>query len=49
MQQVITAKLKLKTSSKQKELLREVSLAYRDALNYTSRLNIENGKSEEWN
>lgn len=45
MRQVITAKLKLETSSEQKELLREVSLAYRDALNYTSQLNFENGKS----
>ncbi|MGL4619448.1 RNA-guided endonuclease InsQ/TnpB family protein [Chroococcidiopsis sp.] len=45
MLQVITAKLKLEASSEQKELLREVSLAYRDALNYTSQINFENGKS----
>ncbi|MBD2304877.1 IS200/IS605 family element transposase accessory protein TnpB [Chroococcidiopsis sp. FACHB-1243] len=45
MLQVITAKLKLEASSEQKELLREVSLAYRDALNYTSQVNFDNGKS----
>lgn len=45
MLQVITAKLKLEANPKQKELLREVSLAYRDALNYTSQVNFENGKS----
>lgn len=45
MLQVITAKLKLETNPEQKELLREVSLAYRDALNYTSQINFENGKS----
>lgn len=45
MWQVITAKLKLETSLEQKQLLREVSLAYRDALNYTSQLNFKNGKS----
>jgi IS605 OrfB family transposase len=45
MLQVITAKLKLETSPEQKELLRGVSLAYRDALNYTSLQNFENGKS----
>lgn len=44
MLQVITAKLKLETNPEQKELLREVSLAYRDALNYTSQINFENGK-----
>jgi len=43
--QVITAKLKLEASPEQKELLREVSLAYRDALNYTSQVNFDNGKS----
>jgi len=43
--QVITAKLKLEASVEQKELLREVSLAYRDALNYTSQINFENGKA----
>lgn len=45
MLQVITAKLKLEANSEQKELLTEVSLAYRDALNYTSQVNFENGKS----
>ncbi len=45
MLQVITAKLKLEADLEQKELLREVSLAYRDALNYTSQTNFENGKS----
>jgi IS605 OrfB family transposase len=45
MLQVITAKLKLETNPEQKELLREVSLAYRDALNYTSQANFENSKS----
>lgn len=45
MLQVITAKLKLEASSEQKGLLREVSLAYRDALNYTSQVNFDNGKS----
>jgi len=45
MLQVITAKLKLDADLEQKELLREVSLAYRDALNYTSQINFENGKS----
>lgn len=42
--QVITAKLKLEASPEQKELLREVSLAYRDALNYTSQVTFDNGK-----
>lgn len=45
MLQVITAKLKLEASPEQKGLLREVFLAYRDALNYTSQINFENGKS----
>ncbi|MBV9389153.1 MAG: transposase [Chroococcidiopsidaceae cyanobacterium CP_BM_ER_R8_30] len=45
MLQVITAKLKLEASSEQKKLLGVVSLAYRDALNFTSKLNFENGKS----
>lgn len=43
MQQVITAKLKLQLDPKQKELLREATLAYRDALNYTSLVSFENG------
>ncbi len=37
MKQVITAKLKLITSKDQQKLLRKVSLAYRDSLNYVSR------------
>ena len=45
MLQVITAKLKLEASPEQKVLLREVSLAYRDALNFTSLANFEHGKS----
>ena len=45
MLQVITAKLKLEANPEQKELLREVSLAYRDALNYTSQVNFLDGKS----
>lgn len=45
MLQVITAKLKLEANPEQKELLREVSLAYRDALNYTSQLNFKDKKS----
>ncbi len=45
MLQIITAKLKLETSLEHKELLKDVSLAYRAALNYTSRLNFENEKS----
>lgn len=45
MLQIITAKLKLDTNFEQKQLLRDVSIAYRDALNYTSQLNFENGKS----
>lgn len=45
MEQVITAKLKLHLSSEQKSALREVSLAYRDALNYTSQIAFDNGKT----
>ncbi len=44
MQQVITAKLKLNCTPEQKEKLRAVTLAYRDALNYTSKLAFEKGK-----
>lgn len=44
MKQVVTAKLKLHLSLEQKELLREVSLAYRNALNYTSKIAFDNGK-----
>lgn len=43
MVQVITAKLKLDTTPEQKDLLREVTLAYRDALNFTSQVSFENG------
>lgn len=44
MKPIVTAKLKLHFSPEQKELLREVSLAYRDALNYTSKIAFDNGK-----
>ncbi|NEN92139.1 MAG: transposase [Okeania sp. SIO3H1] len=44
MKQVITAKLKLHLSKEQKELLREVSLVYRNALNYASKVAFEKGK-----
>jgi predicted transposase len=44
MKQVVTAKLKLHLPPEQKELLKEVSLAYRDALNYTSKIAFDNGK-----
>jgi IS605 OrfB family transposase len=43
--QVITAKLKLNLSSEQKTLVAETTLAYRDALNYTSLVAFDNGKS----
>src|SRR4028118_1006634 len=45
MQQVLTAKLKLEVTQEQKEQLRVTSLAYRDALNYTSGVAFEMGKS----
>ncbi|WP_287295762.1 transposase [Moorena sp. SIO2C4] len=44
MQQVITAKLKLNCTPEQKQKLRAVTLAYRDALNYTSKLAFDKGK-----
>lgn len=44
MKQVITAKLKLNLSQEQKQLMRKVSLAYREALNYTSQVAFDNGK-----
>src|SRR6266571_5093756 len=44
MQQILTAKLKLLTTSEQQHLLRQTQLAYRDALNYTSRYAFEHGK-----
>jgi len=45
MQQVLTAKLKLEVTQEQKEQLRVTSLAYRDALNYTSCVAFEMGKT----
>lgn len=44
MKQVITAKLKLELSDCQKQLVRQTTLAYRDALNYASRVAFENNK-----
>src|SRR5947209_8403560 len=44
MQQVISAKLKLHTSTAQFEALRHTQLAYRDALNYVSRYSFAHGK-----
>jgi predicted transposase len=44
MKQVITAKLKLNLTPEQKGLVRQATLAYRDALNYTSRIAFENNK-----
>jgi putative transposase len=44
MKQVITAKLKLELSDIQKQLVRQTTLAYRDALNYSSRVAFENNK-----
>ncbi len=44
MKQAITAKLKLQLSQDQKQLVRQTTLAYRDALNYTSRIAFENNK-----
>lgn len=44
MKQIITAKLKLSLSREQKQLMRKTSLAYRDALNYTSQVAFDNGK-----
>ncbi len=44
MQQIITAKLKLKTTPEQRQSLRQTQLAYRDALNYVSRYAFEHGK-----
>jgi IS605 OrfB family transposase len=45
MQQVLTAKLKLEVTQEQKEQLRVTCLAYRDALNYTSGIAFEMGKT----
>ena len=44
MKQAITAKLKLELSQSQKQLVRQTTLAYRDALNYASRVAFENNK-----
>lgn len=49
MKQVITAKLKLNLSQGQKTLLREVSLAYRDALNYVSQVAFDNSRTSSAN
>lgn len=43
--QIITAKLKLNPTAEQKAALREVSLAYRDALNYASQVAFEASKT----
>ncbi|MGH2496113.1 MAG: RNA-guided endonuclease InsQ/TnpB family protein [Ktedonobacteraceae bacterium] len=45
MQQIITAKLKLLTTPKQHQLLRQTQLAYRDALNAVSHYAFEHGKT----
>jgi predicted transposase len=44
MKQAITAKLKLELSTDQKQLVRQTTLTYRDALNYASRIAFENNK-----
>lgn len=44
MKQAITAKLKLELSDSQKQLVRQTTLAYRDALNYASKIAFENNK-----
>ena len=44
MKQSITAKLKLELSDNQKSLVRATTLAYRDALNYSSRIAFKNNK-----
>lgn len=49
MKQVITAKLKLNLSQEQKTLLREVSLDYRDALNYVSQVAFDNNRTSSAN
>lgn len=45
MRQTLTAKLKLEATSEQKEMLRLASLAYRDALNFTSEVAYQMGKT----
>ncbi len=44
MKHAITAKLKLELSDDQKQLVRQTTLAYRNALNYASRIAFENNK-----
>src|SRR6266704_1690713 len=44
MKQMLTAKLKLKTTPEQFAALRQTSLAYRDALNFVSRFAYDHGK-----
>src|SRR4028119_2512601 len=44
MKQIITAKLKLDLSKQQRQLLTEVSLSYRDALNHASKVAFLHGK-----
>ena len=44
MKQAITAKLKLELSDDQKQMVRQTTLAYRDALNYASQIAFENNK-----
>ncbi len=50
MKQMLTAKLKLQTSSEHFQALRRTQLAYRDALNYVSHFAFEHGKqsNQEW-
>ncbi|MEG4289293.1 hypothetical protein Q5692_13515 [Microcoleus sp. C2C3] len=45
MSQVITAKLKLKLTAEQKALVSQTARAYRDALNYTSQVAFDAGKT----
>ncbi|NEQ78770.1 MAG: transposase [Moorea sp. SIO2I5] len=45
MRQTLTAKLKLKATPEQKEMLRGACLAYRDALNFTSEVAYQMGKT----
>ncbi len=45
MSQVITAKLKLNLTAEQKALVAQTALAYRDALNYTSQVAFDAGKT----
>ncbi|WP_228057024.1 transposase [Tychonema sp. LEGE 07203] len=45
MSQVITAKLKLNLTAEQKAVVSQTALAYRDALNYTSQVAFDAGKT----